>query len=75
MQKINFSSKKAQPTENATTKLFDAPLFTFTASSASADNTNASGSGPRYDVAESSGMNSKKMFSLKASDKIVSMSA
>ena len=44
------------------------------ASAAAADNVVASGSGPRKEMSNSSGMNSMKIFSLKASDKIVSMS-
>jgi hypothetical protein len=43
-------------------------------SAAAADNVIASGSGPRKEVSNSSGMNSMKMFSLKVSDKIASMS-
>jgi hypothetical protein len=74
MQKITLSSSSAQPSENTATSVLDAPLSALTASSASDDNIKASGSGPRYEAVNSSGMNSKKISSLKASDNNLSTS-
>ena len=75
----NISVNIEHPIDNTTTQVLivslpELSLDESSSSAAAADNVIASGSGPRKEVSNSSGMNSMKMFSLKASDKIASMS-
>ncbi len=76
----NISINIEQPIDNATTHVLIVALPELSASAepsasaADADNVIASGLGPRKKVSNSSGMNSMKIFSLKASDKTVIMS-
>jgi hypothetical protein len=70
----NISINIEHTIHNATTQVLVVSLSDLSALAVAVDNVKASGSGPRNEVSNSSGMNSTKMFSLKASDKTVSMS-
>lgn len=70
----NISINAEHPMDNATTKVFDTSLLPLIATAIAADKVGASGSGPRNETSNSSGMKSAKMFTLNASDNTFSMS-
>ena len=72
MQNRILSMHSASPIENTTTKALDVAFSALSALPVSI--IKASGSGPRYDVVTSSGMNSTKILSWKASDRSVRIS-